>query len=368
MDRAVLLTVDGRWGRTVTGPRRIVVGRGPRCDLRLDDPRVSREHCLLTIDPPHVEVRDLGSRHGTRHDDPPITDGARLRLGDTTIGVAIVPAALPGLTISHEAGRGAQGAVFLARDHDGVPVAVKILHDVGAPEQDRRMLRELHVVRALRHPNIVAFRASAADPVPHIVSAWCPGGTLQQFGVQTPARAVRLIRGVLDGLAYAHGTALLPDVPLADGTTRSARGLVHRDITPRNVLLDGDTPRIADFGLAKAFALAGRSGHTRTGEHGGSFGFMPRAQLFAYRDAEPAVDTWAAAATLYWMLTGSTPRDFPDGCDPAGVVMREQPVPLATRDDRLPTRLTRLVDEALSETRPMSAAELRDALDTVSPY
>jgi eukaryotic-like serine/threonine-protein kinase len=356
VDRAVLLTVNGRRGHTVTDGREIVIGRAADSDLRLTDERVSRRHCLIKTD--EMTVRDLSSRHGTLLDGVPVTehaltDGAQLRLGDTTISVAVVPAHFPGLVISHEIGRGAQGTVFLA--HDPSPVALKVLSGTGMP------LRELSVMRALRHPHIVEFRSAGVDPVPHIVSAWCPDGNITRLGVTPPARAVPLMIGVLDALVYAHGT-VLPDVPLADGTTHHARGIVHRDIKPENVLLAGDIAKVADFGLAKAYELAGRSGHTRTGERGGSVGFMPRAQLYLYREADPSVDTWAAAATLYWLLTGHPPRDFAPGCDPIAVIMRDDPIPLADRGPGLPPALTALIDEALSETRPMLAVELRDAL------
>ncbi|GAA2575279.1 hypothetical protein GCM10010435_58930 [Winogradskya consettensis] len=269
------------------------------------------------------------------------------------------PLEFPGLTISHELGRGAQGTVFLAYDRDGRPVALKVL-TAGTPEQNRLCLRELRIASVLRHPNIAEFLLAGEDPVPHIVSAYYPEGSVYSRGVLPPEEAVPIMLGVLDGLAYAHD-AHLPDVPLADGTTRGARGVVHRDLKPQNVLLAGGVARIADFGLAKAYELAGWSGNTRTGDLGGSAGFLPRTQLLRYRRVTPAVDVWAAAATLYWMLTGHTPRDFPPGCDPVGVVLREDPVRIGARG-AVPARLAGVVDEALAEDRVMTVAAFRAAL------
>jgi serine/threonine protein kinase len=363
---AVRITVDGRRGHAFTAAATVVAGRDAECGIPLSDPRVSRAHCRFTIDPPHLSVCDLGSRNGThvggeRVGERVLSDGDEVRLGDTTLRVAVTAAEFLGYRVGHEIGRGAQGTVFLAYAvPDGSPVALKVLHDI-RPEARARFLREMQAVRALRHPNIVRFRAAGSDPAPFLVSDYCPGGSIDRLGVLPPETAVPLALGVLDGLAYAHETEL-PEVGLADGTTRSARGLVHRDVKPQNVLLDGGTARIADFGLAKAFELAGLSGHTHTGDVGGSAGFMPRAQILDYRRAGSAVDVWAAAATLYWLLTGSPPRDFPPGADPIAVVLREPPVPIRARVPAISRRLADTLDEALAEGRDMSARELRQAL------
>ncbi|GAB3934289.1 hypothetical protein GCM10027614_07030 [Micromonospora vulcania] len=154
----------------------------------------------------------------------------------------------------------------------------------------------------------------------------------------------------MDGLAYAH-RAELP-VTLADGRTAVSHGLVHRDITPPNLLLTtgaggGTVTKIADFGLAKAFDQAGLSGHTRTGAIGGSIAFQARTQLIDYKYARPEVDLWALTACLYWMLTGTTPRDFPAGTDPIAVVLRTRPVPVRQRLASVPPRLAAVIDEML---------------------
>ncbi|HET6705150.1 FHA domain-containing serine/threonine-protein kinase [Amycolatopsis sp.] len=366
---AVRITAGHGAGHVFTGPRSIVAGRGDDCGLRVPDPEASRVHCRFTIEPPHVEVRDLGSRNGTRvngvlAEQSELADGDEVRVGSTTLRITVSPAEFPGYALEHELGRGAQGVVFLARDTTtGEPVALKVLHDV-RPDTAGLFLREIANVRALRHPNIVDFRGVGDEPVPFLVSTYCPGGSVDRLGRLTAREAVPIILGVLAGLAYAHG-AELPEVRLADRTTTTARGLVHRDVKPQNVLLDGGIARLADFGLAKAFDVAGFSGHTRTGELGGSLEFVPRAQVLNYRYAPPWVDVWATAATLYWMLTGRPPRDFPLGADPVAVVLRENPVPVRAREPSVPPRLAELVDRTLTEETPMSAEDFAKALDEV---
>lgn len=98
--------------------------------------------------------------------------------------------------------------------------------------------------------------------------------------------------------------------------------------------LGGVTVKIGDFGLAKAFDRAGLSGLTRTGAVAGTVRYMPRTQVVDYKYAKPEVDVWATAATLYRMLTGTTPRDFPPGTDPIVVLLRESAVPIR---DHAPT-------------------------------
>ncbi|CAM5624715.1 Serine/threonine-protein kinase PknD [Streptomyces tanashiensis] len=382
----------------------VIVGRAADCAIvaSADQRQVSRHHCAFDIDPPTVRVRDLGSRNGTyvngvRIDGPgsrahDLADGDEIRVGTLLLRVSSVDDGSPapadgdadeqidGYTIVREIGRGAQGIVYLARQQDsGESLALKVLRPEVAihPEAVNGFLREIKNTRVLQHPNLVRFRdAGSTGTLLYFACEYCEGGNLaqrviEQGGTLTPAVAIALIRQVLDGLAYAH-SAPLPAVRLSDGTTAPARGLVHRDIKPQNVLLSGAGPtpvvKIADFGLAKAFEHAGLSDYTRSGAVGGSVAFMPRAQMVNYKYATPAVDVWASAACLYWALTRSTPRDFPEGTDPLRVVLREPAVPIRKRNAALPTGLAALVDDILAVEDPRegvtpSAQEFRRALE-----
>ncbi|WP_307872646.1 FHA domain-containing serine/threonine-protein kinase [Paractinoplanes ovalisporus] len=359
----MVLTAGGT-EHTFTGEADVLLGRDPECDVRVTDDRrrVSRRHCRVVIRPPRVVVRDLGSHNGTyvngtRIDgERDLRDGDELGLGDAVVRVAIRTVSHNGLTVLRELGRGAQGVVHLARETDGRLVAVKTLTAPGATALFRR---ELDCTAALRHPNIVRFHRSLADPL-GFVAEYCAGGSVADHGPYGIEVAVPLVRQAAAALRYAH-TAAIPVVH-ADGSTAVGRGLVHRDIKPENLLLTADGRlKVGDFGLAKAYDQAGLSGRTPSGAIAGSVAFMPRRQVIDYKYARPEVDVQALAACLYWMLTGATPRDFPPGADPVAVVLREPPVPIRKRLPTLPEPAASVVDAALGED-PASAAAFMDWL------
>jgi len=396
-----------------------LVGRARECGIPLagTEKKVSRHHCVLDVNPPRVRVRDLGSRNGTyvngeRLAPGPagrdLSDGDEIRVGGAVLRVSVRAAEQPapadgeprdpvdavhalmaaaeagapdaagirGYRLLQELGRGGQGVVHLARNEEsGELVALKTLlaHRAVDPSARDGFLREFACTRALRHPRIVAFHGGGAHGSTfYFTSEFCRRGSVADLvarsgGMLSVDLAVGVTLQALDGLHYAH-TAEVP-VRLADGTSAVHRGLVHRDIKPQNLLLTGSghevTVKIADFGLSKAFDSAGLSGYTLTGAMGGTLAFMPRGQVIDFKYARPEVDLWATAATLYWMLTGSPPRDFPDGADPVDIVLHHLPVPVRDRLPDLPRRLAAVIDTALVDRpriAPTTAADLADAL------
>ncbi|MFE1589085.1 protein kinase [Streptomyces sp. NPDC058737] len=368
-------------------PAAFVVGRTQDCDLRAPagDRQVSRRHCAFDIDPPTVRVRDLGSHNGTYVNGIrlaataprpyELADGDEVRLGGVVVSVSSTGAghAAPhhppppvdatragDYTLVRKLGSGAQGSVHLARhEPSGELRALKMLRPdaVLRPELVHGFLREIRTTRTVRHPRLVAFQEAGSTGTRLFMACeYCDGGSLaqrvaEQGGRLMPEQGVALITQVLDGLAHLHGTRT---AGAADGPEQAPPDrMVHRDVKPSNILLTGrrSAPevKVADFGLAKAFERAGLSGHTVTGALGGSFAFMPRSQIVNYKYAGPSVDVWAAAACLYWTLTGATPRDFPSGADPAEVVLRAPVQPVRRRTHRIPGRLERLVDNVLAD-------------------
>jgi hypothetical protein len=263
--------------------------------------------------------------------------------------------------ILRELGRGGMGAVYLARHRPtGQEVALKLLLPEVACEDTarRRFLREAEITRGLDHPHVVRlFEAGYAGGAFLLSLEYCSGGSVsayqQQCGGTLPVdEVVEIGFQVLEALKYAHEC-----------------GVVHRDLKPQNLLLSGTANarvvKIADFGLAKAFDAAGLGGLTRTGRAAGTPTFVSRQQVIDFKYARPEVDVWALAATLYCLLTGRPPRDFPAGRDPWLVVLHDDPVPVRRRNPAIPQRLAELLDTALDERRGLafrSADQFHDAL------
>jgi serine/threonine-protein kinase len=287
---------------------------------------------------------------------------------------------LHGYKIMRELGHGGMGAVYLAQDEQsGEQVALKVmLPRVAADARARTMfLREAENTKALRHPNVVELRDGGCWRGTFFFTLeYCDGGSVDRLIKERGGRlaldeAGPIILQVLDGLDYAHN-APIPHVRLADGSDGPGRGLVHRDIKPHNLFLAGSggarVAKVGDYGLAKAFDLAGLSGQTRTGSVAGTPVFMPRQQVVNFKYAKPEVDVWAVAASLYFMLTGAFPRDFPRGKDPWQVVLQTQPVPIRRREPALPAKLAEVIDLALVDQPSISfrsAADFKQALAAV---
>jgi serine/threonine protein kinase len=147
-----------------------------------------------------------------------------------------------------------------------------------------RFMREMGHTRALNHPNIIKMLDSQfKDGVFFFVMEFCNNGSIEtQMKYFAPDSlplngAMNIMFQILDGLDYAHGNKI-----------------VHWDLKPSNILLasEGDQKiaKISNFGLAKAFDLAGLSACTGTGAVGGSVKFIPRQQIVNFKHVGPEVD------------------------------------------------------------------------------
>jgi len=247
-----------------------------------------------------------------------------------------------GYAVEELLGRGGMGVVYRARRvGGGETVALKVLlprMDVESAAEDL-FLREIEVTRSLRHPNVVSLLdVGRHKGLLYFALEYCAGGSAERLrllrGGRLPLPVVlRIAIGAAEGLAAAHEA-----------------GFVHRDLKPDNVLLaENGTARLADFGLAKCFQQTGLSGMTATGAVAGTFHFMPREQLTAYRQVRPVSDVWSLAATLYFLLTGEYARDFDSSPDPLAVILRGGVVPLRDRDPAAPADFARVIDKALAD-------------------
>jgi serine/threonine-protein kinase len=149
-----------------------------------------------------------------------------------------------------------------------------------------------------------------------------------------------------------------------------AAGFVHRDVKPANLLVGGADSRpvvkVADFGLARAYDACELSGMTMQGEVGGTPAFMAPEQITHFRDVRPAADQYAAATTLYYLLTGKYVFDFAGRIEARLVqILTESPVPIRDRRADIPEGLAEVVHQALAREpadRYPDAAAFRAAL------
>ncbi|MEG4987480.1 protein kinase [Microcoleus sp. BR0-C5] len=276
-----------------------------------------------------------------------------------------------------ELGRGGFSLVYLARHKTtNEQVALKVMLPKVAANQRavNWFLREVENMKVLKHPNVVGLKEFGyADETFFFTMEYCDGGSVvdlmekRGFSTLPIGEAVAIILQVLDGLTYTHN-AEIPNVRLADGSFAKGRGLIHRDLKPGNIFLANvggkQVAKIGDYGLAKAFDQAGLSGQTMTGNVVGTPYFMPRQQVIDYKYAQPDVDVWAAAACLYVMITGYSPRNL-QGQDPFLAVLQTDAVRVRDRTSAIPQPLATVIDRALIDNPDIyykSAAEFKQAL------
>ena len=253
--------------------------------------------------------------------------------------------------------RGGMATVYRAMDTRlDREVALKVMHAELARDEDfvRRFIGEAKSVARLSHQNVVAVFDQGADgPFLYLAMEYVPGRTLKELlrdnGRLPPATALGIMTGVLDGLAAAH-----------------ASGIVHRDIKPENVLLTADgRVKVADFGLARAYAAAG---HTRTGLLIGTVAYVPPEQVTG-DSTGPRGDVYSAGVVLFEMLTGRPPFR---GDTPLSIAYQHVnsgiPAP-STLVPGLPAAVDQLVLAATSREplrRPADAAEFSRGVRRVS--
>ncbi|MFC9506079.1 serine/threonine-protein kinase [Streptomyces sp. NPDC057002] len=194
-------------------------------------------------------------------------------------------------------GAGGMGQVYLARSERGRTVAVKLVREeLAAQEEFRERFRQ--EVRAARrvggHWTAPVLDADTEAAVPWVATGYVAGPSLQQVvGHDHGALPERTVRILAAGLAHA-----LQDI--------HAAGIVHRDLKPSNVLVTIDGPRVIDFGIARALETVTDGGLTRTGALVGSPGFMAPEQVRGDR-ITPACDVFCLGSVLAYAATGALP-------------------------------------------------------------
>jgi serine/threonine protein kinase len=245
-------------------------------------------------------------------------------------------------------GQGGFAWVFRGRELDGTPVAVKVLMPryAGDPQFERRFRNEAETAALLKHPNIIRIRFVArSGSYVYFGMDLCAdslAARLQRDGPLLEADIVRITGDVAQGLGFAH-----------------ARGVIHRDLKPDNILLHADgSAVISDFGIARA--LSGYVASTGVDMTIGTPQYLSPEQAQG-RPLDARVDFYALGVTLFKAATGEVPFSSNDWFELARMHVEAAPPSLRKKRPELSKRFERVVMKCLAkhpDDRYRDAAEL----------
>jgi serine/threonine protein kinase len=233
-------------------------------------------------------------------------------------------------------GQGGFAWVFRGRELDGSPVAVKVLMPryAGDPQFERRFRNEAETAAQLKHPNIIRIRFVArSGNYVYFGMDLCAdslAARLQREGPLPEADIVRIAGDVAQGLGFAH-----------------ARGVIHRDLKPDNILLQSDgSAVISDFGIARA--LSGYVASTGVDMTIGTPQYLSPEQAQG-RPLDARVDLYALGVTLFKAATGEVPFTSSDWFELARMHVEDTPPSLRKKRPELSKRFERVVMKCLAK-------------------
>jgi serine/threonine protein kinase len=318
----------------------LLLGRGERAFYRLSDPRVSRAHCQVLLQGDQVTVLDTGSTagvrvNGTKIEKKVLEPGDVIAIGDTELRLLVgdfdlkdvLAAASPGpqaaaptantlealnalggktlshYEIGHILGAGVTGLVFFATDtKNNRPVAFKVLlPEFSKDEHEReRFVRGMKTAMPLRHPNLISvYGAGRTGDFCWVAMEYVAGESMTQVierigaaGMLDWRYAFKVAVHVCRALEYAHG-----------------QNIVHRNVTPTNILLQATDKvvKLGDLVLAKALEGSLDKPITRPGELVGTVAYLSPERTRGSTDLDARSDLYQLGATLYALLTGQPP-------------------------------------------------------------
>lgn len=263
---------------------------------------------------------------------------------------------LAGYQVIKPIGSGGMAKIYLARNKQKQPVALKVLlpHLQSQREFGERFLREANNSAKLKHPGIVTVRdyKKMKDGTTFFVMDWIDGGSLAEMIKKRgqpihPKEAAQIISQVASALDYAH-----------------SQGIIHRDIKPSNILMSRQGQAIlADFGVSK---VAQATTLTRPGDQPGTPAYMAPEQAKG-ETVSPATDVYALGVVLYEMLAGRPP--FQGDTSQVMAVLYQQvhqpPPPIRQFNPHISPAMEKVIDKALAKKvveRYQSAGELAQAV------
>lgn len=261
-----------------------------------------------------------------------------------------------------ELGGGGMSRVFLADDLElGRKVVIKVLPpEMAAGVNKERFQREIKLAASLQHPHVVPLLITgSSDDLLFYVMPYIEGESLRarlgREGELPVGETVRILREVVDALAYAHD-----------------HEVVHRDIKPDNILLSAGHAVVTDFGVAKAVSASSggtASSLTSLGVALGTPAYMSPEQAAADPHVDHRADIYAVGAMAYEMLTGRPPFT---GSTPQQVLaahVSRPPEPVTQHRSSIPPAMAELIMRCLSKRaadRYQSATEVRTRLDEMA--
>jgi eukaryotic-like serine/threonine-protein kinase len=264
--------------------------------------------------------------------------------------------------VEREIGGGGMSRVFLAEERALCRrVVVKVLSpELAAGVNFERFKQEILLTAQLQHPHILpVFTTGETEGLPYYTMPFVEGESLRvhlmRAGAMPIAAAISILRDVARALEFAH-----------------AKGVVHRDIKPDNILLAGNTATVSDFGIAKALlashAVTVSAPRTDLGIVIGTPLYMAPEQAAADTGLDHRVDLYALGCVAYEMIAGEPPF--------AGSVASlirahivDPPPPIVTKRADVPEALAVLVERCLQKDpadRPASARDILDVLDNLA--
>jgi serine/threonine-protein kinase len=269
----------------------------------------------------------------------------------------------PAYVLERELTGGGMSRVFLATERAlNRKVVIKVLPpELAAGVNRERFRREIQLAAQLQHPHIVPlYSAGEHGDLLYYTMPFIEGESLKHaigtHGTDKPfsmREVVRILHDVSDALAYAH-----------------ARGVIHRDIKPGNVLRSGVHAVVTDFGVAKAISASmPAAGMTTSGMAIGTPAYMAPEQLAGDPAADHRVDIYAVGLLGYELLTGEAPFNETSPQATLAAQMTREPVSVSRKRPDAPPALAALVMKCLAkipERRPQHATELVAELDAMA--